>query len=174
VAIPAYETQDKGDDSKQFSGSLMAKIKVLAVSSGGGHWVQLQRLKPAFRDFEMVYVSVDPSLQVDVPGERLLVVRDATRKSKWALVVCGMQILRIMISERPDVVITTGAAPGLLALAAGRWLTRARTVWVDSIANAEELSGAGRMAKRVADVWLTQWPHLAEGEGTPQYWGAVL
>lgn len=62
----------------------MAQIKVMAISSGGGHWVQFVRLKPAFRDMAMVYVGVDPSLAVDVPGERLLIVRDATRKSKWA------------------------------------------------------------------------------------------
>ena len=62
----------------------MAQIKVMAISSGGGHWVELMRLKPAFRDMTMVYVSVDPSLAVDVPGERLPIVRDATGKSKWA------------------------------------------------------------------------------------------
>ncbi len=155
----------------------MAQIKVMAISSGGGHWVQLMRLKAAFRDMDMVYVCVDPSVQVDVPGERLLLVRDATRKSKWALVVCGMQMLRIMLQERPQVVVTTGAAPGLLALVIGRKLCGARTIWIDSIANAEELSGAGRLARRVADVWLTQWPHLAEaraGQAVPEFWGSVL
>lgn len=154
----------------------MAQIKVMAISSGGGHWVQMMRLKPAFHDMAMVYVSVDPSLAVDVPGERLLTVRDATRKSKWALMVCGMQLLRLMLAERPDVVVTTGAAPGLMALIIGRAFG-ARTVWIDSIANAEVLSGAGRLARRWADVWLTQWPQLAvaaDGTKAPEFWGAVL
>ena len=32
---------------------------------------------------------------------------------------------------------------------------------------------SGRLARRVADAWLTQWQHLARPEG-PHYWGAVL
>ena len=43
---------------------------------------------------------------------------------------------------RPDVVITTGAAPGYFAVRIGK-LLGARVVWVDSIANAEELSLSG-------------------------------
>ena len=48
-----------------------------------------------------------------------------------------------------------------------------RTIWLDSIANSEELSGSGQHAKRWADAWLTQWPHLATPDG-PDHWGMVL
>jgi hypothetical protein len=54
-----------------------------------------------------------------------------------------------------------------------RTFLRARTIWIDSIANVERLSSSGAQARRVADVWLTQWEHLARPEG-PEYWGAVL
>ena len=50
---------------------------------------------------------------------------------------------------------------------------RARTIWIVSIANAEELSFAGQMVGRYADLWFTQWPHLAR-PGGPRYKGAVL
>jgi hypothetical protein len=73
---------------------------------------------------------------------------------------------------RPDVVISTGAAPGFLALRLGR-LLGARTIWVDSVANGEELSMSGKLAGRYADLWLTQWEHLAH-EGGPQFRGNVL
>jgi hypothetical protein len=75
--------------------------------------------------------------------------------------------------ERPSVVITTGSAPSLVALGMARTFLRARTIWIDSIANVERLSSSGAQARRVADVWLTQWEHLARPEG-PEYWGAVL
>lgn len=78
----------------------------------------------------------------------------------------------IVIRERPDVVVTTGAAPGLVVLALAR-LLGARTVWVDSIANAERLSLSGRLAEGRADLVLTQWPELAR-EGGPRYLGGVL
>jgi hypothetical protein len=45
-------------------------------------------------------------------------------------------------------------------------------VWVDSVANAEELSLSGKMASEKADLCLTQWPHLASG--AVAYEGSVL
>ena len=78
----------------------------------------------------------------------------------------------IVLRTRPHAVITTGAAPGYFALRLGR-LVGARTAWVDSIANAGELSLSGKRAGRHADLWLTQWPDLASPEG-PDFRGAVL
>ena len=70
-------------------------------------------------------------------------------------------------------VVTTGAAPGLMALVMGKLLAGSRTVWIDSIANTRRLSLSGRLAWPVADAWLTQWEHLAR-PGGPEHWGAVL
>ena len=69
-------------------------------------------------------------------------------------------------------IVSTGAAPGYIAIRLGK-LFGARSVWVDSIANPEQLSMSGAMAGRYADLWLTQWPHLAKRDG-PYYRGAVL
>ena len=81
-------------------------------------------------------------------------------------------VLRVVLKERPSVVVSTGAAPGLFGVIFGK-LGGARTIWIDSIANAEELSMSGRLAGRWADLWLTQWPELAR-EGGPAFEGAVL
>ena len=67
--------------------------------------------------------------------------------------------------------ISTGAAPGYLAIRGAR-LLRARTAWIDSVANVEEVSLSGRLASEQADLCLTQWPHLAAGRVT--YQGSVL
>jgi hypothetical protein len=69
-------------------------------------------------------------------------------------------------------VITTGAAPGYFAVRIGK-LLGARVVWVDSIANAEELSLSGQKAGSFVDLWLTQWPQLARECG-PKHFGNVL
>lgn len=78
----------------------------------------------------------------------------------------------IVCLEKPDIVISTGAAPGYFALRFGKW-HGARTVWVDSIANADELSMTARIVRPYADLWLTQWAHLASPNG-PEYAGSVL
>ncbi len=146
--------------------------KVLAISSGGGHWVQLLRLRPALEGHDIGYATVDQRYAAQVPGHRFHVFEDATRWSKVALLRQMAQIFWILLRERPDVVITTGASAGLFALTFGK-LMRARTIWIDSIANTECLSDSGRRATRVADLHLTQWEHLADGK-TIRYGGTVL
>lgn len=146
--------------------------KVLAVSSGGGHWVQLMRIKHAFEGCNVSYVTVHESYSAQVPDHDFHVVNDANRWSKIALMKTAAQLGSIVWKERPDIVVSTGAAPGYLALRLGR-LFGARTVWLDSIANVEQLSMSGVWVGHSADLWLTQWPHLARPEG-PHYVGSVL
>lgn len=146
--------------------------RVMAISSGGGHWVEMLRLRPAFEGSEVHFVTVDRAYATEVPGERFHAVRDATRWNKFSLVVLACQVAWLLLRLRPDVVLTTGAAPGYFAVRLGKMLGR-RTVWLDSIANVDELSMSGQMAGRWADLWLTQWEHLAS-PGGPECRGAVM
>ena len=149
------------------------KTKVIAVSSGGGHWVQLLRLRPAFADSDVTFVTVLEGYRSDLePGASFRVIPDSNRSEKLKVIASAISIFWMLLRERPDVVISTGAAPGYLALRIGKMLG-ARTIWVDSIANAEELSLSGQKAANCADLWLTQWQHLAKNQG-PHFKGSVL
>jgi UDP-N-acetylglucosamine:LPS N-acetylglucosamine transferase len=146
--------------------------KVLAVASGGGHWMQLMRLVPALDGCEVVFVTVADSYRRFVPENKFYAVRDANRWNKFLLIALAAKMAWIIFKEKPDFVISTGAAPGYFGVLFGRRLG-ARTIWLDSLANVERLSLSGKLAGRHVDLWLTQWPHLAGTEG-PQYAGALL
>lgn len=146
--------------------------KLLAVSSGGGHWVQMLRIKRAFEDCEVTFVTVHESYRAQVPDHKFYLVNDANRWTKVGLLKAALRLARIVWNEKPDIVVSTGAAPGYLALRFGR-IMGARTIWLDSIANVEQLSMSGDRISHCADLWLTQWPHLAR-PGGPHYEGSVL
>ena len=146
--------------------------KVLAVSSGGGHWVQLLRLSSAFRGLEVVFATTDQMYAEEVPGHRLHVIPDATRWDRGAVLRLAWAVTRIVVLERPDVVISTGAAPGVFSMIVGRILG-ARTIWVESAANVERLSLSGRLVRPFAALRLTQWPHLTR-TGGPHYAGRLF
>ncbi len=152
--------------------SRQQRPRVLAVASGGGHWVQLMRLRPVLLEADTAFVTVSDMYREDVPGARFYTVRDATRWNKFALIGQALRLLRILVKERPSVVISTGAAPGFFALRLGK-LVGARVCWIDSIANVEAVSLSGQKIGPKCDLWLTQWAHLASENG-PRYEGAVL
>lgn len=145
--------------------------RILAIASGGGHFVQLLRLRPAWDGHAVTYATVHAASASEVAPARLLVFRDVSRADWWRLPLTLFDIIAILVRVRPQVIVTTGALPGLLALALVRPFG-VRTLWVDSIANSEVLSGSGGQAGRVATQVVTQWPQLAE-PGV-EHWGSVL
>lgn len=156
-------------------------LRILAVASGGGHWIQLLRLRPAWDGMQVTYVATKPGLETELladartrgqPAPDVIVVPEANRWQKLRLLRLLLKLAWIILTRRPDTIVTTGAAPGYFALRLGRMLG-ARTIWIDSIANAREMSLSGRLARSHADLWLSQWPDVAEAEGA-RFEGAVL
>jgi UDP-N-acetylglucosamine:LPS N-acetylglucosamine transferase len=149
-----------------------ARRKLLAVASGGGHWIQLLRIGPAFQDCDVTFVTTHESYRSQVNGYRFLTVTDSNLSTKLRLLKTAFEVAWIILAERPEIVVSTGAAPGYFALLLGH-LIGAKTIWLDSIANVDRLSVSGRRIGRCADLWLTQWPDLAKAGG-PYYVGSVL
>lgn len=147
--------------------------QVMAVASGGGHWEQLMAIYGAFNHISIVYVSTGETVPPpNIARRQFARVTDASLWTKSRLVRCAVEVAILVLRVRPAAVVTTGAAPGLFAIAAGRVLG-ARTLWIDSIANAETLSLSGRIAKIVAHKVVSQWEHVAT-ENRVGYQGAVL
>ncbi|MFN4168075.1 MAG: glucuronosyltransferase [Pannonibacter phragmitetus] len=145
---------------------------VLAISSSGGHWEQLMLLREAFAEHNVVYANTLSGLAERNGISGAYLVGDCNRDTPLKNLKTAAQIFRIIWKHKPDVIISTGAAPGIIAIAIGR-MFRARTIWIDSIANSEKLSMSGKIAGYVAHLQLTQWEHLARENG-PRYAGSVL
>ncbi|MER2998967.1 oligosaccharide biosynthesis protein Alg14 [Pontibacter populi] len=146
-------------------------MRILAIASAGGHWIQLLRLKPAFAEQEVIFVSTKQSFSETVKEHDFYSIPNASRQSKLRLIYMAFCVAKLILSLKPDIVITTGAAPGLLGIMIGKILGL-KTLWVDSIANVERVSLSGKIAIFFADNVYTQWPHLATSK--IKFSGSVL
>lgn len=133
--------------------------RLMVIASGGGHWMQMMLLRPAFDGRETTLVTTIPGLAESSGLSGAHIVPDCNRDNPLDVLRCIRSLFSLIRRARPDVIITTGAAPGILGIAIGR-LFGARTVWIDSVANSEKLSMSGRMATYLAHDCLTQWQHL--------------
>jgi UDP-N-acetylglucosamine:LPS N-acetylglucosamine transferase len=138
-------------------------MRILAIASIGGHWIQLLRLMPLFNEHEVTFVSTNANLKHMVDGHKFITIPDANRTRRMDLVKCILSVTWHVVIARPKVVISTGAAPGLIGISIGK-LIGAKTIWIDSIANAEKLSMSGHIATKIADRVYTQWAHLANSK----------
>ncbi|AUW59847.1 glucuronosyltransferase [Sphingobium sp. SCG-1] len=153
-------------------GLLDQSVKVLAVASGGGHWEQLMLLRSALDKFDVIYGTTTVGLaERDGLGD-VVYLPDCNRSSINQAIKCLIECWRLVRKTRPNVVITTGALPGLFCLVIGR-VNGARTVWIDSLANFEKPSMSGQFARYFSTLWLTQWENLARPKG-PHYYGGLF
>ena len=84
-----------------------------------------------------------------------------------------LECIRIILKERPDIIISTGAAVGCIACFLGKFIG-AKIIWIDSITNVEKLSLSGRMVRFIADLFLVQWPILSEKYRNTEYIGSII
>lgn len=143
------------------------------ISSCGGHWIQMNRLVPAFAGESLYFASTEKTYSQFNPGFPFYYIPEASRTSSiLQLLSQALKVLYVLAKVRPHIIVTTGAAAGFFALFMGHKFG-VKTIWVDSIANVDEISLSGMRAAKYADLFITQWSHLATEKG-PQYYGAVI
>jgi hypothetical protein len=147
--------------------------RVLLVASAGGHWIELARLSRAFDDAECLFLSTASGLKSPTNGAEVIAIRDFSRHSPLVGLGALIRLYREMRRFDPDVVFSTGAAPGALAILLGK-LRGARTIWVDSLANYDGLSLSARFVRPFCDRMVTQWPHLESTAKGIACWGRII
>jgi UDP-N-acetylglucosamine:LPS N-acetylglucosamine transferase len=132
------------------------------------------KLEEAWRRYDKFYVTTTQEVKEELERHgKVYVVSECNRQMPLRNLRVLASCIRIALKERPDVVISTGAAPACLFCIVARILG-ARIVWVDSIANIDDLSMSGRIIKPLADMMLVQWPEVAHKRKSVEYVGNLL
>ncbi|MGD8786372.1 MAG: PssD/Cps14F family polysaccharide biosynthesis glycosyltransferase [Phycisphaerales bacterium] len=150
------------------------KLRVCLVASAGGHLSQLLKLANSWLEYDTICVTTRERMRNAVSiFDSVYVVGECNRQHPVRVVKTLLQCAIVIFKERPDVVISTGAAAGCLVCFLSK-LFGAKVVWVDSITNVERISLSGRMVRYISDLFLVQWPELARQYSNVEYVGAVI
>jgi beta-1,4-N-acetylglucosaminyltransferase len=152
----------------------MKKNKICLAASGGGHLTELLRLSDSWKDYETFFVTTVPVVEDELKGSgHVYVVGECNRQHFILVVHVLLRCIRVIIKERPDVVISTGAAAGCMICFIAK-MFGAKIVWIDSITNVEEISLSGRMVRYIADLFLVQWPELLSKYKNVEFAGTLI
>jgi hypothetical protein len=112
-----------------------ASPRVLLVASGGGHWAELFCMRAAREGQDMAHATAQSRYRYQVLGPGFYSALETTRASRWGLLRMVAQVAWVVLRERPNVVITSDSASGMVALWVGKWIG-ARTLQLDGSASA--------------------------------------
>jgi UDP-N-acetylglucosamine:LPS N-acetylglucosamine transferase len=138
--------------------------RAMLVCSPGGHLLQLLRLQPAWEGFETTWVTL-PAADSDylLREERVILGQGPTNRNLRALLSNLRLAWSVVRSERPDVILSTGAALAVPFFLAGK-LFGARLIFVESLTRTTSLSLSGRLVRPLTDAFFVQWPDLARAK----------
>jgi UDP-N-acetylglucosamine:LPS N-acetylglucosamine transferase len=148
-------------------------IKICLVASAGGHASQLLELSESWRGNRTFSITTVSALKETFSRYgRVYVVGECNREHPLRVMLILLRCTRAIFHERPDVVISTGAAVGCITCFLAN-LIGAKIIWIDSITNVERLSLSGRLVRPIADLFLVQWPELVKRYSNVEYAGEV-
>jgi len=149
-------------------------MKICLTASTGGHLTQLLRLREVWEGKSHFFVIPGAFVAEELKASaKTYVVNKADYRHPWQLLLMLARCTRIMVRERPDVVISTGAAVGCILCVLAK-LGRKKVVWIDTVSHVDRLTLSGKIVRHLADLFLVQWPELAERYRQAKYVGSVL
>lgn len=134
-------------------------MKICIVSSCGGHLTEVRALKPAYARYPHFYVLNDKALlPADMEGKTYFI---AHSERDWRFFLNLWEAFRILLRERPQVILSTGAGPAVPFALVGRFFFGCRVVFVETITRIQAPSMTGKIMYWLAHDFFYQWQSLA-------------
>ena len=135
---------------------------------------QILKLADTWNGYESIYVTTTeaPRGKLSKMG-RVYNVGECNHQHPIRVLKVLLWSIIVVLKEKPDVVISTGAAAGCMVCFLAKAIG-AKVVWIDSITNVRRLSFSGRMVRHIANLFFVQWPELAERYKNAEYYGSVI
>lgn len=132
-------------------------VRLLLVCSNGGHLGQLHKLRPWWGNCQRTWVTFDKAdARHLLAGEQVRWGYYPTTRNLVNLLRNFGLAVRIMLRERPDVVVSTGAGVALPFFVLAR-LLGVRTVYLEVFDRLDSATLTGRLCRPFTDVFCLQW-----------------
>lgn len=136
------------------------KLKVCLVGSSGGHLTQLYMLKPFWKDKERFWVTFNKEdARSMLDNERMIPCYYPTNRSIKGLVINTKLAWKVLRKEKPDLIISTGAAVAVPFFYLGK-LFGAKCIYIEVFDRIEHSTISGKMVYPIADKFIVQWEEM--------------
>lgn len=152
--------------------------KILLISSAGGHFAQLMKLKPLFKRYDYKifteHVPSSTSIQDDFNIEFLgNISRGRGVGMLMNMSKYGLQAIKEFIRNKPDVIITTGSYPAIPFCFIGK-LLGIKVVYILSFARVKTKAKSADILYKISDVFIVQWKENLQSYPKGIYLGGGL
>ena len=137
-------------------------MKIVFAASSGGHFEQLMMLKPLMEKHDSILVTEKTDYSMGKTEVKTYYLKQINRKEVLFLpkfIGNTFRSLRIIIKERPKVMITTGVL-AIIPMALLIKLFGGKLIYIESFAKVTSKTLSGKLLYRFADRFYVQWEEM--------------
>jgi UDP-N-acetylglucosamine:LPS N-acetylglucosamine transferase len=136
--------------------------KVCLVGSSGGHLTHLYMCKPFWEEKERFWVTFDKEdAKSLLQGEKLYPCYFPTNRNLKNLIRNTLLAWRILKKERPDLIISSGAAVAVPFFYLGKILG-AKLIYIEVFDRIDKPTMTGKMVYPITDRFIVQWEEMKQ------------
>ena len=138
--------------------------KVCFIASSGGHFEQLMMLKPLMKKYDSFIVTEKTNYSVSNLEFNTYYLHQVNRREKsfiFRMIGNSLKTLKILISERPDAVISTGALATIPMCLFGKIFGK-KIIFIESFAKVNSQTLTGKLVYKFADRFYVQWEEMKQ------------
>lgn len=137
-------------------------MKVCLVGSSGGHLTHLYMLKPFWNNYCRFWVTFNKDdANSLLKEERVYHCYYPTNRSLKALVVNARLAWRVLRKEKPDLIISSGAAVAVPFFYLGK-IFGAKTIYIEVFDRIDKPTVTGKLVYPVTDKFVVQWEEMKQ------------
>ena len=149
-------------------------MKVCLVGSSGGHLNHLYMLKPFWEDKERFLATFDrEDSRSLLKGEKIYPVYYPSNRSVKALLINTFRAIKILCKEKPDLIISSGAAPAVPFFYIGK-LMGAKLIYIEIYDRIDSGTISGKLCYKIADRFIVQWEEMKTVYPNAIYLGSIF
>ena len=150
-------------------------MKICLACTHGGHLVQMTRLLDAFEGRDYFFVTYDSEATKNLNNAYFIKFEERGLKAKIMLIKTLIKAFRILIKEKPDVIISTGGGEIAVPFCYVGKVLGAKVIFIETLSRITTPSRGGQLVYPIADLFLVQWESLLKKYGDKaKYWGKVI
>ena len=135
-------------------------MKICLVGSSGGHLTHLYMLKPFWKDKERFWVTFNKEdARSLLEGEKMYFCYYPTNRSLKALAINTRLAWKVLREEKPDVIISSGAAVAVPFFYLGK-LLGAKLIYIEVFDRIDRPTMTGKMVYLVTDRFIVEWEEM--------------
>ena len=138
--------------------------KICFIASSGGHFEQLMMLKPLMKKYDSLIVTEKTNYSVSNSEFNTYYLHQVNRREKsfiFRMIGNSLKTLKILISERPDAVISTGALATIPMCLFGKIFGK-KIIFIESFAKVNSQTLTGKLVYKFADRFYVQWEDMKQ------------